>query len=136
MATPTTNQRTPRSWKKLTQEEYDHIKLLAASGVKMATIAEIQKRAYGTISRVVNSKSLTGYHEEIRGYAQAKKAARTPKQDSVREIELPPFLREDEPQVTTQSFTMRQNVERIATALERLADAWERQPEKKIGLFK
>ena len=134
-STTTTNnnskKRTVRPWKHLHQQEYDTIKLLLSTGLSTRTVAEIKGRSYNTIHNIKKSESLEDYRKTVTAQTARNYARRT----AAAKAESVPAKAEQTEEVAVKGRTYFSedsvNLERIASALERLAEAWERQPEKK-----
>lgn len=137
-----------KAWTRLTQKEYDTIKTLLEADLPIAKVASIQDRAYSTVKAISVSNSMEDYLHGVNERAKRNKiraaerkarrqaALETPVADEPEEIDLPPHLRPveaeaEQERVKTHFSQDSVSLDRIATALERLADAWERQPEKK-----
>ena len=100
--------------KHLTQEEYNMIKELQTIGVEPGRISKVTNRSYPTISRIRRSND----YEEYKTFTVPKAVVVEPLSE----------VATDEPQRTHFSEDS-VNLERIASALERLALAWEAHPQ-------
>jgi hypothetical protein len=126
--------------KRLTQDDYDQIKLLLAAGLKPSLVSEVSFRSHGTVNRIQQSKDFTDYKAELAKinavyHARANNRTASPaEQEILNKIEDPETPAGHVVQAPGMSLSEVQ-MERIANALERLADAWEAHP-KRTGLFK
>lgn len=115
--------------KHLKQEEYDKIKYMVSDlNLKVSDVVSITKRSKSCITNIKASSSLEDYHEtnrkrQLLSYAQRGLDGKGQ-----------PLNQVEEPVDSPEPAPAPDNLERIAVALERLADAWESQPKKK-GIF-
>lgn len=99
--------------KSVNQEGFDLVKILLEKGLSIVKTAEVSGYSHTTVSRMSAHETLDAYQEYMRvnfkttGNGKPKTMPTAEKDDTM---------------------------ERIAIALERLADAWEKVPERK-GLF-
>jgi len=111
---------------KVTQADFDAVKALKAAKVKDTAISKILSRATSTVYYLGASDSLEDYHSKTQ--ARNEKAEAQP--DPVDEVSpfADPNPLNDSPY--TPATDIPDPLDRIAAALERLADAWEN-PKKK-----
>lgn len=130
--------RKTNKWKHITQDEFDTIKLLISAGLKLDMVASVQDRSYSTIVTINNSNTLEEYKQRVRAYTASKKNGNKPRtvaseasdNDTLQQSVVDSFIDE-----LNAPAKQPETLERIAVALERLADAWERTPEKKSTFF-
>jgi hypothetical protein len=135
--------------KVITQELYDTVKKLDSLGeASLSDMARMLGISTSSVSRIVGSESLEAMHEKNNRHYYARKHAEK------QEVEMPKFestgdeqSNEPVPKENTKSvapvFDMQEmamvnimeSLNRVAVAMERMADAWEAQPKKKKGLF-
>ena len=128
----------------MTEVEFKNIKKMQELGIKAGAVANLVQRSSSTIYAIYRNDTLDDYINEMRVKIAEREARRKNGQANQQDTKAEPAT-EDEP--TNEPLTQAPiktyfsedslNLQRIATALERLADAWERQPEttKKKGLF-
>jgi hypothetical protein len=132
--------------KRLSQEDYDQIKLLLAAGLKPSLVAEVSLRSHGTVNRIQQSRDFDEYKTELSKINAIYHARANNRKSSPAELEVLKKI-EDPNDVINEGLDKLYGVpemsleerkvialERQATALERLADAWEAHP-KRTGLF-
>lgn len=110
-----------RGYKQLTQKDFDLIKLLQSNGLSRKNIQSITKRGHGTIWAIGKVDTLEEYKALVK------------KNNTPREV-VEVTDEQAETHFTTLSVyeTRMLNVlEELVTATNRLADAWEKTPEKK-----
>jgi hypothetical protein len=101
---------------RFTKEEFNQIKTMNNEfGLSAKQIMSVTGRSSGTMSRVLSSNTWEDYRELI---MQSNKKHYGPKNDAVTKAPQRTHLSEDSV-----------NLERIASALERLALAWEAHPQ-------
>lgn len=118
-------------YKSLTQEEFEKVKLLDGMGLTQVNIAKITGRSSATVSYICGADTFEDYKRNIRAtYMKSAKYQTTvhAKQSVV------PITDEVSMVVEEELLTDREYLKRIASALERMADAWEASPKK--GLFR
>lgn len=71
-----------RSWKKLSQKEYDSIKMLLTAGVKHSVIVRTLNRADSTITKIKKSRTFEEYLQGLRD-EQNRSRKQTPIQEPV-----------------------------------------------------
>lgn len=112
------------------KNEYDKIKGLLVYGISAYDIAKIVNRHRTTVVRIAKSKDFEDYKvitsSAVASYRQKKKDKLENKYITVPELDLPQKVVNPDKTLAV--------LDRIAFALERLADAWEREPKK--GLFR
>lgn len=132
-------------YEKLTPAEYDRIKLLQNAGINCTQASKIVGRAGSTTSRIYSSDSYEDYKSTLRETNRksqenrkkrllAKKQAQS-NQEADQEVKTATVMNLST--VTSENYDDKHNwevdqLERIAVALERLANAWEAQPKKKL----
>lgn len=112
--------------KRLTQEEFDKVKLLQQAAVGNSSAMRITGRSASTISRIYRAENYDEYTSalaETHPYVPAGGETKI-----VSSEDLPVFVKDIKsiPQDNLEAL-----LERIAVAAERMADAWESQPKKK-----
>ena len=116
----------------MTEERFNEIKKFTDLNLKNSLIQDQFGVAPGTVWRVRNADNFKAYQKKRREENQRRVA--------------PKNSQEAKPQKTASVETASQEpanvqgvyerLDRIAVAMERLADAWESQPARKKGLFK
>lgn len=123
-----------KHWKKLNEKSFLLVKTLRNAGVKTKDIISISGISSGTVSKITRSETLADYVTMNRTYLSNRQPK--PEEEIVvaeeESIEnLFNKLNEVPSDGNTHFSEDSRNIARIATALERLADAWEAQPSKK-----
>lgn len=103
-----------KHFKMMKPSEYDHIKKLLALKLKSTQVSEITGRSSATVCYVKKSTDFADYHDICNKYNNKVTSVK-------KEVSL------DNPDKRDYVVS---NLDRIATALERLATAWEARPEK------
>lgn len=114
--------------KRITQEDYDQMKLLLAAGLKPSLVGEVCQRSHGSVNRVMRSASYEDYRESLTKMNKVYHAKADAK--STAPVEQEATSEPEQDLMTTKAYTADETLERIASALERLAEAWEAQPRK------
>lgn len=125
-----------QSWTQLEQKEFNLVKDLQGAGLSISKAALVTKRSWGTIQMIYRNDTLDGYKQDVREQRYKYRADGAPVSRTSTPAAEEEVLAEEAPQTEVTKSLNETNLDRIATALERLADAWERQPERKGGLFK
>lgn len=133
MPTQVPSTRRKRTVKKgaVAEEDFAKVKALQAHGLTVKQIASITGWSSGATQIMHRFDTFEDYRNyRVKASTYVKRDAPKPAPSVTKAQDKAPV-----PEVTTRSFTDSDNLERIATALERLADAWESSP-KKTGLFR
>lgn len=125
-----------KGYKYLTKEEFENMKLLQSAGLKAAMVIKVTKRSGGTVSAVFRSNTWEDYKKFNSEYRKAKenKKASILQGVGTDKIEVASIIPEPKDEIgakLAQSCVVQDSLDRIAVALERLADAWEKTPSKK-----
>lgn len=122
-------------YKQLQEPEYHKIKALCNAGLNDTQIVKIMERSKATISTVRRSTDFADYKRIVHTYSEQRMSYRQREEGKKIEEKID-TENASHPVVTkTHAGTEATSLLRIANALERLADAWEAQPNKS-GFFK
>ena len=117
-------------WKQMTPVEYDRVKQLIALKLTERQVIELTGRSTGTIHNIKNSDSWEDYKQRTRKQLETlKKKYPTLEDKNKRPEQETTSLEAGRVQVVAEHQTA--TLERIAKAMERLADAWESSPKRK-----
>ena len=105
------------TWKYVTEAEYSTTKQLQSMGLTATKISKVTGRAPGTVQRIMNSTDMANYKAITLANRTKYRKPTTP----VEEMDAP----------VAKATNPNSDLQRIAKALERLADAWEAAPRKK-----
>lgn len=125
--------RARRGWK-FTESDFETVKGLLGYKLSHKQIAQATGWGAATVARAATAETYVDYMEVVARYTAKKpvEQALTESVPAIEETEVEEIL---EPVNEEEAIKMTVNaVERIAVALERMADAWENSPKKK-GLF-
>lgn len=127
----------PRLKYRMTEEDFLQVRQLLDMGLKAKQVAVIVHWSVPTIARVQLARTYSEYLEIVRAYAAVSAANRSKKagQEDTGDEDAHNQPEEESVTATPVGVTHHDPIERIAAAMERLADAWESSPKKK-GLFK
>lgn len=116
-----------KSFKHITDQDFKSIKALLESGVSVSVVAKATGRAYTTVRAIYKTSTVEEYKMYVSEYHNKKREVvdTTPKH-------LPEELEVAEEPQRTRFSSDSVNLDRIATALERMADAWENKPKRKL----
>lgn len=111
-----------KGYKNLNEKEfYDIKRVLEVPGISRQQAADIVKRSYATVMVIQKHDTYEGYREEVRQTVAKSKARRAAELESI-----VPALPINEVEVHIPASN-EQALERIANALERMADAWDKE---------
>lgn len=125
------------TYKRLTEKEFDAIKAMQSAGVSSSVAARATGRSYTTIWYIYNNDTFSAYHEVISNRA-ARHEDRTKNQATIPDgFDVVPGVSEDGDDAGKGSHQLADSavvaqLTRIADSMERLADAWENQPKRKL----
>lgn len=120
--------------KRMNERDWNLVRTLRENGMKSKQVADITKRSSGTQAAIMESKDFADYQRLV-----AERAKRWAKPKPIRGLDI----ETDEPELPQPAQVWQfgdesNHLERIAVALERMADAWERKPDEqpaKRGIF-
>ncbi len=110
--------------KHLTEKDFDNIKTLLSTNLTTLQVSQLSQRSRTTVYAIRQADDFDAYKDIVRSYTR-NKTKKEPAEETV--VEAP---KEQEAQRTNFNPDSA-NLARIATALERLADAWESTPNKR-----
>lgn len=126
----------------ITSEVFEHVQTLIGAKLTNKQITDITKVSNQTICRIKAADNFADYKAQRQAYLRdykARKAAgqvRPLRTKAAAADEVQPNPVQHSPQIAAvEAGQFYANINRIANALERLAEAWENTPNKK-GLFK
>lgn len=126
-----------RKGRALTEAEFNQIKVLSTAGFSNVQISTIVNRSQQVVGGSRKYESLQAYREAMRAYTEAltkRKQANQEVGKLVTEVaeekaKSAEVSTSSEPSVPIESSTAERALLRIADAMERLVEAWERTPE-------
>lgn len=123
---------------RINEAEYKRIKALLDAGVTPSQTAKVTSRSLATVHRIASSADHASYKREIVAvaskYNAKRKAGGSPTKEALESLreKLPDAPAEkaipDRPRFDENGLQLK----RIADALERLADAWEASPKRRL----
>lgn len=129
-----------KKYTQVNEEEFNRIRVMFDAGLKTGVIVSITERSPHTINNIRKSKTWEQYQQVLADLYEKRKAER----EAAKDTQVPDLAEAmkkgdwekkvavpSETEVATTAITNKRSLERIATALERLADAWEAQPNKR-----
>lgn len=138
-----------KGYKRLSQEEYSKIKSLTEMDIADVAVAKIMGRSNSLVGMIRKSRSFAEYHEIVRSTLARTAANRIQNKTGKAQgkgVELQESLKEvveaaerviNPEDITTEEQGYHESprllsaLHRIGDQLERLADAWEKEPAKK-----
>lgn len=118
-------------WKNLTPAEFKKIKALLDAGVSRIQVSKIMERSTATVTMISRAGSFDEYLDIVRSYYKTKSVAKQEEEAKVEET-IDEVNAAKRVVLHTHEGTEATSLNRIANALERLADAWEASPKKKF----
>lgn len=118
------------TWKKVSQAEFDQIKAMQNADISRTQVRKLTGRSYTVTSNIYRVKTLADY----RALGQAQKQAKLERRiatEIIPEI-APETVVKPTAKVAAKGQQEKEALERIATALENLVDAWNNSPKRRI----
>lgn len=116
-----------KSWKHMSEQDFTIIKTLQNLGVSQTKIIKTTGRGSGTVQRAMAAETFEGYVELTRAF----NANRSTKPEVVVPTASDLTVEGHEEKYPALMNVTDVQLERIANALERMADAWEAAPAKR-----
>lgn len=121
-----------RAWKQITEEEFKRIKQFQDLGIPSNAVSKLLVRGSGTIASVYSSNTLEEHKQRQLDKKHKSLASMAAKDKPVIAREAGQFWTDTPESIVHTQTATEHSMLRIAVALERLADAWENTPKRRL----